>query len=95
MLIYETPWTLQPEPQAIVAMFYLGIGSTALANLIFFYLIPRLGANRSAQVNFFVPMLGAFWGVIFLKEQLSLRLLLALTLVLIAVAVVQPGKHKA
>ncbi|MDP6551235.1 MAG: DMT family transporter [Arenicellales bacterium] len=91
-LILETPWALQPEPQAIMAMFYLGIGSTAVANLIFFYLIPRLGANRSAQVNYFVPILGALWGVIFLKEQLSLRLLLALTLILIAVAVIQPRK---
>ena len=73
-------------------MFYLGIGSTALANLIFFYLIPRLGANRSAQVNFFVPVLGALWGALLLKEQLSLRLLIALGLILIAVAVIQPRK---
>ncbi len=89
-LIFEAPWTLQPEPEAIVAMFYLGIGSTAVANLIFFYLIPRLGANRFAQVNYLVPVLGALWGAIFLKEQLSLGLLLALALILIAVAVIQP-----
>jgi len=94
-LIFEAPWTLQPEPEAIVAMFYLGIGSTAVANLIFFYLIPRLGANRFAQVNYLVPVLGALWGAIFLKEQLSLGMLLALALILIAVAVVQPSKHKA
>jgi drug/metabolite transporter (DMT)-like permease len=93
-MILETPWTLQPESAAIVAMLYLGIGSTAVANLIFFYLIPRLGANRSAQVNYFVPVLGALWGVIFLREQLSGRLLLALALILIAVAVVQPRKQR-
>jgi len=94
-MILETPWTLQPEPQAIMAMLYLGIGSTAVANLIFFYLIPRLGANRSAQVNYFIPVLGAFWGVIFLGEQLSMRLLLALSLILIAVAVVKPTNKDA
>ena len=93
-IFLETPWTLQPESAAIVAMLYLGIGSTAVANLIFFYLIPRLGANRSAQVNYFVPVLGALWGVIFLREQLSGRLLLALALILIAVAVVQPQKQR-
>jgi len=91
-LLVETPWNLSPKPSAFAAMFYLGIGSTALANLIFFYLIPRLGANRSAQVNFFVPVLGALWGVLLLKEQLSLRLLIALGLILIAVAVIQPRK---
>ncbi len=91
-LLVEAPWTMAPQPPAIVAMFYLGVGSTALATLIFFYLIPRLGANRSAQVNFFVPVLGALWGVLILKEQLSLRLLLALGLILIAVAVIQPRK---
>ena len=93
-IFLETPWTLQPESAAIVAMLYLGIGSTAVANLIFYYLIPRLGANRSAQVNYFVPVLGALWGVIFLREQLSGRLLLALALILIAVAVVQPRKQR-
>ena len=93
-IFLETPWTLQPESAGIVAMLYLGIGSTAVANLIFFYLIPRLGANRSAQVNYFVPVLGALWGVIFLREQLSGRLLLALALILIAVAVVQPRKQR-
>ena len=93
-IFLETPWTLQPESAAIVAMLYLGIGSTAVANLIFFYLIPRLGANRSAQVNYSVPVLGALWGVIFLREQLSGRLLLALALILIAVAVVQPRKQR-
>ena len=93
-IFLETPWTLQPESAAIVAMLYLGIGSTAVANLIFFYLIPRLGANRSAQVNYFVPVLGALWGVIFLREQLSGRMLLALALILIAVAVVQPRKQR-
>ncbi len=91
-LLVEAPWTMAPQPPAIAAVFYLGVGSTALATLIFFYLIPRLGANRSAQVNFFVPVLGALWGVLILKEQLSLRLLLALGLILIAVAVVQPRK---
>ena len=93
-IFLETPWTLQPESAAIVAMLYLGIGSTAVANLIFYYLIPRLGANRSAQVNYFVPVLEALWGVIFLREQLSGRLLLALALILIAVAVVQPRKQR-
>ena len=93
-IFLETPWTLQPESAAIVAMLYLGIGSTAVANLIFYYLIPRLGANRSAQVNYFVPVLGALWGVIFLREQLSGRLLLALALILIAVAVVQPRTQR-
>jgi len=37
-------------------------------------------------------VLGALWGVLILKEQLSLKLLLALGLILIAVAVIQPRR---
>lgn len=88
-LLVEPPWEAQPGLGALVAIGYLGLGPTALAALLFFYLIPRLGANTFAQVNYVVPVLGALWGVIFLSEYASWRLLSALALVLTAVAIVR------
>ncbi|WP_424973365.1 DMT family transporter [Dinoroseobacter sp. S124A] len=56
---------------ALGAVLYLGLVSTAAANLVYFHLVPRLGATRMSQVNFAVPVGGALLGVLLLGEDLS------------------------
>lgn len=63
------------------AVLYLGLVSTAGANLTYFYLVPRLGANRMSQVNFAVPVGGALLGAVLLGEALALRQIAALVLI--------------
>ncbi|WP_424969424.1 DMT family transporter [Dinoroseobacter sp. S76] len=58
-------------PVALGAVLYLGLVSTAAANLVYFYLVPRLGATRMSQVNFAVPVGGALLGVGLLGERLA------------------------
>ncbi|QHQ36663.1 DMT family transporter [Algicella marina] len=60
---------------------YLGLFSTACANLIYFHLVPRLGATRMAQVNFAVPVAGVVIGTVVLGEVLTAQRLLALTII--------------
>ncbi len=88
-LILEQPWQMHPGMGGFAAIAYLGLLPTALAALLFFYLIPRLGANNFAQINYLIPVLGALWGVIFLGETASWRLLTALALVLAAITIVR------
>ncbi len=64
------------------AILYLGLVSTALANLTYFYLVPRLGATRMSQVNFAVPVGGAILGVILLGEVLEAHQVAALTVII-------------
>ena len=54
---------------ALAAVLYLGLGPTALAALIYFYLIPRIGAARVQQVNYAVPVIGTLLGIAVLGEQ--------------------------
>jgi len=57
--LFENPLQASlPSTQSMVAVIYLGLFPTALATLIYFYLIPRLGAARMSQVNFVVPVAG-------------------------------------
>jgi drug/metabolite transporter (DMT)-like permease len=94
-LILEQPWQTHPGIGGLAAIAYLGLLPTALAALLFFYLVPRLGANNFAQINYLIPVLGALWGVIFLGETASWRLLTALALVLSAITIVRkrtPGR---
>lgn len=68
-------------PTAVATILYLGLLSTAAANLIYFHLIPRLGATRIAQVNFAVPVGGALLGVLVLGEAMTATRLAALALI--------------
>lgn len=63
------------------AVLYLGVVSTAAANLIYFFLVPRLGANKLSQVNFVVPVGGTLIGVLLLGEQLGFQRILALIII--------------
>jgi len=64
------------------AVIYLGLFSTASANLIYFYLVPKLGATPMAQVNFVIPVIGTVLGVLVLGEAMTPQRLAALAIIL-------------
>ncbi len=74
--------------RSMLAALYLGLFPTALATLIYFYLVPKIGAARMSQVNFVVPVAGALIGVAALNETLTLNMITALVLILTAVFLV-------
>ncbi|MFK7792561.1 MAG: DMT family transporter [Devosiaceae bacterium] len=70
------------SPASLGAIVYLGVISTAAANLIYFYLVPRLGATRMSQVNFAVPVGGTIIGIVFLSEIITAIQLFALAIII-------------
>lgn len=87
-LAYERPWSLSPSPESLGAMIMLGLLPTAVAALIYLRLIKATGATFVSQVNYLVPALGVVWGVALLAERPSWRALIALTLILTGIALV-------
>ncbi|MEO9612332.1 MAG: DMT family transporter [Nitratireductor sp.] len=73
--------TVEPTVTSLGAIIYLGLFSTACANLIYFFLVPRLGATRMSQVNFAVPAGGALLGVLLLGEAMTLQRIAALAII--------------
>ncbi|MBO9418249.1 DMT family transporter [Labrenzia sp. R4_2] len=70
MVLFAPDLGLSAAPvPALAAVLYLGLGPTALAALIYFYLIPRIGAARLQQVNYAVPVIGTLLGIAVLGEQ--------------------------
>jgi len=55
------------------------------ANLIYFFLVPRLGAARMSQVNFAVPVGGAMLGVVLLNETMTFQRSAALAIIIASV----------
>ena len=94
-MLLEQPWTLRPDGVAVISVLVLGIVATAIATLIFYYLIHRVGATTFSQVNYIIPVFGAAWGILFLNEAPDWRLPTALVLVLSGVFIVsRAAKNK-
>ncbi len=77
-----------PSPRALVATGALASVSTALAYLLYFYLIARIGPTRTPTVTYLIPVFGTAWGVLFLHETLSPGVIAGFGCVLVSVAVV-------
>jgi len=60
-----------PSARAWGALLCLGALCTALAYVLFFRLIARVGAAKTMAVPFLVPAFGVLWGVLFLGETFT------------------------
>lgn len=90
----EHPFSMEGvDMAAALAILYLGVCSTAIATLIYFYLVPHLGAGRMQQVNFVVPAVGTLFGVALLNEPLDIKTLVALALITVAVYLVTSARR--
>ena len=58
-----------------LAALVLGVACSALAYVLFFRLIARVGASRAVTVTFLVPVLGTLWGALFLGEPVTASML--------------------
>lgn len=84
-LLIDRPWTLSPSPQSIQALLALSVFSTALAFIIYFRLIDRLGTVGTTSVAYLRVPTGVAIGVLFLGERLSATAWVGLALVIVGV----------
>ncbi|WP_406850407.1 DMT family transporter, partial [Chromobacterium phragmitis] len=76
-------WPAGPAPlKAWLAVLLLAAFCTALAYLIYYRLINRLGATRASAVTYLVPVFGVLWGAVFLGERVGGAMLLGAALIL-------------
>jgi len=72
-------------PEALGAVAVLGVVGTGIAMLVFFRLIARVGATRTATVAYLVPVAALFYGAIFLGEPITAGAIAGLVLILAGV----------
>ena len=90
--ILITPFAIIAEPfwledfgtQSIIAITFQGILGTALANLMFFKIIELKGPVFLSLINFQIPLIAYFSGVVFLGEIIKFNVLISLTMILCA-----------
>ena len=72
-----------PSAIAWMATIALALVCTALAYILYFRLMANIGPTRATAVTFLIPVFGMLWGVLFLGEVVSARMIFA-TLVILA-----------
>jgi drug/metabolite transporter (DMT)-like permease len=87
------PWWAMDDGQlstasnaSLVALIWLGIGPTGIATIILFVVIDRAGPTFLSTINYLIPVVAFFAGVIFLNEPLSWISLVALSIILSGIA---------
>ena len=90
--LYNLPSVL-PSSKAILSATWLGAVSTGLAFFGYVYLIEKIGAVKTSTVAYFLPIFGIIWGAIFLKEIISIGIILGCMTILVGVFLATSNKR--
>ena len=87
-----------PSLPAGLALLAVSLFCTALAYVLFFGLIQRMGSNGAMTVTYVTPVFATTWGVWALNETFNLAMLLCAMIILsgtaLSTGLIQPGRSK-
>ncbi len=90
----EKPWTYNPSIQSTVSVIYLGLVSTGIAWLLRFKILVDNGLIFQSQVSYLIPIFGTILSYIFLKELITVKVLISLIAVVIGIYFVRRAGGK-
>ena len=83
-VFFEPFWMENFSIKSILAISVQGVFATAIANLLFFKIIQLEGPVFLSLINFMIPLIAYFSGVIFLGEIIRVNVLVSLAMILFA-----------
>ena len=93
-MFVEQPWNLSPRLDSTISLIYLGVFSTGIAWLLRFYILKNNGLVFQAQVAYLIPIFGVILGFIFLKEEITPKVLISLMAVILGIFLVKRSNSK-
>lgn len=91
----ESPTPVYPQSgQTWIALLILGSICTGGAALLYFQLLGQVPANKFAQINYIIPLLGYLWGLMFMGETLRWQAVLAAVMIILGVRAVLSGQKR-
>jgi len=81
-LTFVAPSRHAPTPIVLLAVVALALLCTAVAYLLYFWLIEHAGPTRALTVTFLAPIFGVLWGTVLLSEPLSLSTFIGFGIIL-------------
>lgn len=83
-VIYWPP--VAPSPLSWFSALTLGVACTGVAYILYFRLIARAGPAKAIAVTYLVPVFGMLWGLVFLREAITLSMVVACAVILLGTA---------
>ncbi len=80
--------TQVPALPVIAAVATLAILGTAVAYLLYYWLLTHVGVTRTVIVTYLLPCTALVWGALLLHEALTLNVIAGLVLVLLGIAII-------
>jgi drug/metabolite transporter (DMT)-like permease len=80
-LAFDNPFALRPSPAAIGSLVILALLGTAVAYILYYWLIEHTGVTRTALVTYLIPITGVLWGAGLLNEPIKWDALIGLALI--------------
>jgi drug/metabolite transporter (DMT)-like permease len=78
----------------LAAMLALSIVATAIATVVFLKLVAIAGPSFTSFINYLIPVWAVLMGMLFLGEEPSLRIFIALALILAGIALSEAGSRR-
>lgn len=89
MLLVDQPWTMAlPSLASIMSMVALGVVGTALAFILYYRMMERVGASYISMVAYMIPVFGIIFGVLLLGETITQAMVIGCALILLGVMIV-------
>lgn len=91
VLLPAVPFTWpaqEPSGVVIASVLALALLSTAVAYLLYFGLIQRVGSTKATMVTYLSPAFGILWGALLLREPLTVWTFVGFGLILLSVALI-------
>ncbi len=87
-LVFENPFAVAWNPDAVVAVLWLGLLGSGFAYLLMFRLLARIGATATSQLAYLLPVVGIVTGALMFGETIDARVAVGTALILGGVALV-------
>lgn len=91
VLLPAVPFTWpnqSPSAVVVASVLALALLSTAVAYLLYFGLIQRVGPTKAMMVTYLSPAFGILWGALLLREPLTVWTFVGFGLILVSVALI-------
>ncbi len=88
----EQPWYIKPRLDSTISVIYLGLVSTGIAWLLRFKILVKNGLIFQSQVSYLIPIFGTILSYIFLKEIITVKVLVSLVAVVVGIYFVKKAK---
>ena len=83
--LIEQPWQTIPRIDSTISVIYLGIVATGFAWLLRFKILKKNGLIFQSQVSYLIPIFGTILSYIFLKELITIKVLISLVAVSVGI----------